>query len=66
MFKWFWTIFSLGAPENKIVCLLLKNLLPLLVNLEVFFFNFLKKKWVGGAMGNKIFYWEGLRKTKKN
>ena len=44
MFKWFWTIFSLGAPENKIVCLLLKYLLPWLVNLEVFFLTFWKKK----------------------
>ena len=28
------------------------------VNLEFFFFTF-RKKWVGRAMGNETFYWDG-------
>ena len=39
------------------------------VNLEylflffVFFFTF-RKKWVGRAMGNETFYWDGLNDTR--
>ena len=29
------------------------------VNLEFIFFTF-RKKWVGPAMGNETFYWDGL------
>ena len=36
------------------------------VNLELFFFFFFfftfRKKWVGRAMGNETFYWDGLTK----
>ena len=28
------------------------------VNIEFFFFTF-RKKWVGRAMGNETFYWDG-------
>ena len=36
----------------------LKYLLLWLMNLELFFFTF-RKKWVGRAMGNETFNWDG-------
>ena len=29
------------------------------VNMEFFFFFTFRKKWVGRAMGNETFYWDG-------
>ena len=34
-----------------------------LVNFQIFFFTF-RKKWVGRAMGNETFYWDGLIKPR--
>ena len=42
----------------------LKYLLLWLVNLEFFFFFTFRKEWVGRAMGNETFYWDGLFKNR--
>ena len=34
------------------------------VNLKFFFFTF-RKKWVGRAMGNETFYWDGQETSSK-
>ena len=45
--------------NKKKSCAYKLKCLPLwLVNLEFFFY--FSKKWVGRAMGNETFYWDGL------